>query len=305
MSQPASPGRPDASEGHRPRGTPHAGADRAEARPVPPGGGGARKRPASDDARKPAREAHPKQTVSPRPKAVDDDGRKLAKSVAEVRRSVDSLVGDGNRNVAQLRAASDNLSAAVGRIESTVEDTQALLERNEALAGESERLFSTGQRLEQLQDELEEQIRESQERCALAENRVDELREIKASSSAKLAELEKTLEKEVARNEREKALAGQLENRVDELQEENRELEQRVTRLREKHDRLEQMRAQFAAELAGMQGALAEAMALPQSSPSMPAAGSAPRARSAEHGSSRSQPASAAPARGENKRSGR
>lgn len=204
--------------------------------------------------------------VSPRPEPVDDDSKALSASVSQARKRLGEMVGDGNRKIAELKAAGSSFEEAVDRLEREVQTTHAVLERNEALAQQASRLLGEGQKLEELQNELEEQIAESDERIAAATQRVEELRDLRAEVEEKAAGFEEEIAEEQEKLATAKERAQNLENRIEEVQQENHEVEGRIGRLNEKLERLEQLRSSFLDELDSVQGALSEAMSMPAAS---------------------------------------
>lgn len=204
--------------------------------------------------------------VSQRPDPVDDDSKALSASVSQARKRLGEMVGDGNRKIAELKAAGSSFEEAVDRLEREVQTTHAVLERNEALAQQASRLLGEGQKLEELQNELEEQIAESDERIAAATQRVEELRDLRAEVEEKAAGFEEEIAEEQEKLATAKERAQNLEGKVEEVQQENHEVEGRIGRLNEKLERLEQLRSSFLDELDSVQGALSEAMSMPAAS---------------------------------------
>lgn len=213
--------------------------------------------------------AMPAPKTGPRPPAPEATA--FSQAFSEARSGLDSLLGEENKKLMELKQLNLNLDQALAAFEADAKRTRQLMEKNEAVAREAERLVAEGVQLEKQQDDLEAQVAESREKLQGQIERATALREERAELEAQRNEVKDIVAQESEQNAEMKNEIAQLKARRDALTEETNALNQAKVRYEEQVGRLQRLREEFLSAITRAKGQQEELMQIPSADDIAPA----------------------------------
>jgi hypothetical protein len=220
--------------------------------------------------------AMPAPKTGPRPPAPEATA--FSQAFSEARSGLDSLLGEENKKLMELKQLNLNLDQALAAFEADAKRTRQLMEKNEAVAREAERLVAEGVQLEKQQDDLEAQVNEAREKLAGQIERAQALRDERAELEAQRNEVKDIVAQESEQNADLKSEIAQLKARRDALTEETNALNQAKVRYEEQVGRLQRLREEFLSAITRAKGQQEELMQIPSADDIAPAPAPKPAA---------------------------